>query len=49
VIINEGKLVAQGTKQELAEKVRNAGKAAQDLSLEEIFIQLLMPSQRVTA
>jgi ABC-2 type transport system ATP-binding protein len=45
VIINEGKLVAQGTKKELAEKVRNSGKAAQDLSLEEIFIQLLMPSQ----
>jgi ABC-2 type transport system ATP-binding protein len=45
VIINEGKLVAQGTKQELAEKVRSTGKAARDLSLEEIFIQLLLPSQ----
>jgi ABC-2 type transport system ATP-binding protein len=46
VILNEGKLVAQGTKQELAEKVPNSGKAARDLSLEEIFIQLLMPLQR---
>ncbi|MFH0986069.1 MAG: ATP-binding cassette domain-containing protein [Candidatus Omnitrophota bacterium] len=46
VIINEGKLVAQGTKRELAEKVQNPGKPAQDLSLEEIFIQLLMPFQR---
>jgi ABC-2 type transport system ATP-binding protein len=45
VIINEGKLVAQGTKQELAEKVQNSGKAAHDLSLEEIFVQLLMPLQ----
>ncbi len=49
VIINEGKLVAQGTKQELAEKVQNPGKAAKDLSLEEIFIQLLMPSQEIGA
>ncbi len=45
VILNEGKLVAQGTKQELAEKVQNSGKAARDLSLEEIFIQLLMPAK----
>ena len=45
VILNEGKLVAQGTKQELAEKVQNPGKAAGDLSLEEIFIQLLLPAQ----
>ncbi|MFA5168099.1 MAG: ATP-binding cassette domain-containing protein [Candidatus Omnitrophota bacterium] len=49
VILNEGKLVAQGTKQELAEKVQNSGKAVQDLSLEEIFIQLLMPSQGMDA
>jgi ABC-2 type transport system ATP-binding protein len=47
VIINEGKLVAQGTKQELAEKVKNSGKAARDLSLEEIFIQLLLPQKSV--
>ncbi len=45
VILNEGKLVAQGTKQELAEKVQNPGKAAGDLRLEEIFIQLLLPAQ----
>jgi len=49
VIVNEGKLVAQGTKQELAEKVRSSGKAPQDLSLEEIFIQLLMPAREVGA
>ena len=47
VIINEGKLVAQGTKQELAEKVQVPGKASRDLSLEEIFIGLLMPSRKV--
>lgn len=49
VIINEGKLVAQGTKQELAAKVLNSVKAPQDLSLEEIFIGLLMPLQREDA
>lgn len=49
VIINEGKLVAQGTKQELAAKVENPSKASQDLSLEEIFIGLLMPLQREDA
>lgn len=49
VIINEGKLVAQGTKRELAEKVQSPGKPVQDLSLEEIFIQLLMPFQRADA
>lgn len=40
VIINEGKLVAEGTKQELAGK---AGKSPQG-TLEEIFIQLLAPA-----
>lgn len=45
VILNEGKLVAQGTKRELAEKVPQRGKAAQDMSLEEIFIQLLVPQK----
>ena len=49
VIINEGKLVAQGTKQELAATVLNSVKAPQDLSLEEIFIGLLMPLQREDA
>ncbi len=47
VIINEGKLVAQGTKRELAEKVLNSGKAPGDLSLEEIFIGLLTPVKGV--
>jgi len=47
VIINEGKLVAQGTKRELAEKVLNSGKAPGDLSLEEIFIGLLTPAKGV--
>ncbi len=49
VIINEGKLVAQGTKAELAARVQNAGKAARELSLEEIFIGLLQPSRGVAA
>lgn len=49
VIINEGKLVAQGTKRELAEKVLNSGKAPGDLSLEEIFIGLLTPVKGVEA
>lgn len=49
VILNEGKLVAQGTKRELAEKVRGAGKAVRDLSLEEIFIGLLLPQGTVAA
>lgn len=48
VILNEGKLVAQGTKRELAEKVPHPGKASQDVSLEEIFIQLLVPQKTVT-
>ena len=45
VILNEGKLVAQGTKRELAEKIPHPGKAPQDVSLEEIFIQLLVPQK----
>ncbi len=49
VILNEGSLVAQGTKRELAEKVRDSEKAAGDLSLEEIFIGLLMPPQGTNA
>ncbi len=43
VIINEGKLVAYGTKKELAEKAASSGKAQ---SLEEIFIQLLAPQSK---
>lgn len=49
VILNEGKLVAQGTKHELAEKVRGAGPAGQEPSLEEIFIRLLAPAQGAVA
>jgi len=49
VIINEGKLVAEGTRQELAAQVQNPGKAPQDLSLEEIFIHLLLPQKSVIA
>jgi ABC-2 type transport system ATP-binding protein len=49
VIINEGKLVAQGTKQELAKKVPDPGKALRDLSLEEIFIGLLKPQKTVVS
>lgn len=41
VILNEGKLVAQGTKSELAEKVARQGEKAGASSLEEIFIRLL--------
>jgi ABC-2 type transport system ATP-binding protein len=48
VIINEGKLVAQGTRRELAEKVRDPGKFPQDLTLEEIFIGLLKPQRAVS-
>jgi ABC-2 type transport system ATP-binding protein len=49
VIINEGKLVAQGTKRELAGKVQGSGKAPQDLGLEEIFIRLLTPTEKAAA
>jgi ABC-2 type transport system ATP-binding protein len=41
VIINEGKIVSQGTQQELASEVRARGETKQDLSLEDIFIALL--------
>jgi len=43
VIINEGKIIAQGTQAELSEQVHAKGAAKQDLSLEDIFIALLMP------
>lgn len=49
VIINEGKLVAQGTKQELAAKVLQQGAPAGSLNLEEIFIRLLTPQKAVAA
>ena len=41
VIINEGKIVSQGTQQELAERVRSKRETKTDLTLEEIFIALL--------
>ncbi|MBI3316653.1 MAG: ATP-binding cassette domain-containing protein [Candidatus Omnitrophica bacterium] len=46
VIINEGKIVAQGTQKELAEEVRTRGHQKSDLNLEDIFISLLMPKKR---
>lgn len=41
VIINEGRIVSQGTQLELAEKARIKGETKPDLTLEEIFIALL--------
>jgi ABC-2 type transport system ATP-binding protein len=46
VIINEGQIVAKGTQQQLEEQVRAAGEIKTDLSLEDIFIALLLPKQR---
>lgn len=48
-IVNEGKLVAQGTRRELAEKIASPGMAPQDMSLEEIFIRLLVPQKAVVS
>jgi ABC-2 type transport system ATP-binding protein len=46
VIINEGKIVSQGTQEELAREVRSkGGEAKEDLSLEDIFIALLAPKK----
>ena len=45
VIINEGKIVSQGTQQDLAEQVRTTGETKADLSLEDIFIALLSPKK----
>ena len=46
VIINEGEIVAQGTQKELEEKARAKGEAKEKMSLEDIFIALLMPKQK---
>ena len=46
VIINEGKIVSKGTQQELAAEVRAKGENKSDLSLEDIFIALLMPKKK---
>lgn len=47
VIINEGKIVSQGTQEELAGQVRSRGETKQDLSLEDIFIALLTPKGKL--
>lgn len=46
VIINEGKIIAQGSQQELAAQVRAKGEAKPDLNLEDIFISFLMPEHK---
>ncbi len=46
VIINEGKVVSQGTQEQLAEEARRRGETKSDLSLEEIFISLLMAKSK---
>ena len=46
VIINEGKIVSQGTQKELENEVRAKGETKSDLSLEDIFIALLAPKKR---
>lgn len=43
VIVNEGKMVAQGTLQELVQQVRGQGEIKPNPSLEDVFIALLMP------
>ena len=44
VIINEGKIVSQGTQRELADEVRLRGHSNEpDLTLEDIFIALVLP------
>jgi len=45
VIINEGKIVSQGTQKELADQVRLKTESAGELSLEDIFIALLSPKK----
>ena len=46
VIINEGKIVSQGTLAELAAEVRSRGEVKPGLSLEDVFIALLMPKRK---
>ncbi|HTL48689.1 MAG TPA: ATP-binding cassette domain-containing protein [Verrucomicrobiae bacterium] len=45
VILNEGRIVAQGSREELAQKVREQGEARPALTLEDIFIALLRPKK----
>lgn len=46
VIINEGKIIAQGSQEELASQVRSKGSGKTELSLEDIFISFLAPLSR---
>ncbi len=46
VIINEGKIVSQGTQEELAQHARSTGLTKTHPSLEDIFIALLVPKQK---
>lgn len=43
VIVNEGRIVAEGSRDELARKVRDQGETKAVLTLEDIFIALLKP------
>jgi len=43
VIVNEGRVVAEGTREELARKVQEQGETKTILTLEDIFIALLKP------
>lgn len=46
VIINEGKIVAQGSQKELEADVRSKGEAKERLNLEDIFIAYLKPGSQ---
>lgn len=46
VIINEGKIISQGTQKELESQVRAKGETKPTLSLEDIFIALLLPHRK---
>jgi ABC-2 type transport system ATP-binding protein len=46
VIVNEGKMVAQGNLQELVQQVRASGEVKPNPSLEDVFISLLMPKKQ---
>lgn len=48
VIINEGKIISQGTLEELAAGARAKGQTKADLTLEDIFIALLTLKERKT-
>ena len=46
VIVNEGRVVAEGSREELAQKVRDQGEPKPSLTLEDIFIALLKPKAK---